>query len=112
MSESIMKYKDYVARVYYSEEDGLFAGRLAGIRHIVDFHGETVKELRRAFCEAVDDYLQTCAREEIIPQRPYSGKLVVRLGQDLHAKIALKAELSHKPLNAWIKETLEKEALS
>lgn len=53
-----MMYKDYAARVEYSEDDGCFAGHIAGIRDVVGFHGESVKELHAAFEEAVDDYLE------------------------------------------------------
>jgi predicted HicB family RNase H-like nuclease len=57
-----MNYKGYAARIEYSEEDGLFVGHIAGIRDVVEFHGESVQELRDAFEEAVTDYLDTCAK--------------------------------------------------
>ena len=44
-----MIYRDYAARIDYSEEDGCFVGRIAGITDIVTFHGESVAEMRRAF---------------------------------------------------------------
>ncbi len=57
-----MNYKGYAARLEYSEEDSLFVGHIAGIRDVVGFHGSSVAELRAAFVEAVDDYLDTCAK--------------------------------------------------
>ena len=57
-----MQHKGYAARIEYSDEDGLFIGHIAGIRDVVGFHGETVSELRQAFEEAVEDYLDTCAK--------------------------------------------------
>jgi len=57
-----MNHKGYAARLEYSEEDGLFVGHIAGIRDVVGFHGSSVEELRAAFVEAVDDYLDTCAK--------------------------------------------------
>lgn len=65
-----MNYKGYAARVEYSDEDGCFVGHIAGIRHPVGFHGESVAELRAAFKEAVDDYVATCRKLKRAPQRP------------------------------------------
>jgi predicted HicB family RNase H-like nuclease len=70
-----MMYKGYAARIDYSDDDGCFVGRVAGIRDLITFHGEDVAELRRAFEEAVDFYLTTCAERGETPNKPYSGKL-------------------------------------
>jgi predicted HicB family RNase H-like nuclease len=101
-----MRYRDYAARIEYSDEDKCFLGHIAGIRDIVGFHGENVDELCAAFKEAVDDYLETCEKENISPQRPYSGKVMLRISPELHAEIAMKAEASGKSLNQWAAETL------
>jgi predicted HicB family RNase H-like nuclease len=69
-----MTYKDYAARIAYSDEDQCFVGHLAGIQDAVGFHGESVSELRAAFEEAVEDYLETCARLNRPPQKPCSGR--------------------------------------
>jgi predicted HicB family RNase H-like nuclease len=58
----IMNYKGYSARINYSDEDGLFVGHVAGIKDVIGFHGQSVQELRTAFEEAVDDYLDACKR--------------------------------------------------
>lgn len=105
-----MNYKGYAARLEYSEEDGLFVGHIAGIRDVVGFHGSSVAELRAAFVEAVDDHLDTCAKLGRAPQKPYSGKLSLRLEPELHATIAVKAELAHKSINQWISEVIRREA--
>ncbi|MCE8455700.1 type II toxin-antitoxin system HicB family antitoxin, partial [Rhodovulum sulfidophilum] len=60
--KNVMSYKDYSARVEYDDEDGIFAGRIAGIEDVVGFHAESVTELKAAFQEAVDDYLEICAQ--------------------------------------------------
>ena len=101
-----MQYKGYAARIEYSDEDKCFVGHIAGIRDIVGFHGENVEELRSAFDEAVDDYLETCERAGISPQRPYSGKVMLRIPPELHAEIAMRAEASGKSLNQWATEAL------
>jgi predicted HicB family RNase H-like nuclease len=101
-----MQYKKYAARIEYSEEDGCFVGHLAGIRDVVGFHGRSVEELRAAFEEAVDDYLETCEKIGKTPQRPYSGKVLLRLSPEFHADIAMRAQASGKSLNQWAAETL------
>ena len=103
-----MTYQGYAARVEYSEDDGCFVGHIAGIRDVVGFHGESVAELRAAFEEAVDDYLDTCEKLGRSPNHPYSGQFRLRLSPELHARAALVAETQGKSLNAWVAEAIEK----
>jgi len=101
-----MTYNEYAARIGYSDEDGCFIGHIAGINDVVGFHGESVSELRGAFEEAVDDYLETCEKLNRSPQKPYSGNLMLRLPPEIHAAIALEAEVSGKSINQWTTDTL------
>jgi len=101
-----MTYRGYAARVEYSDEDGCFIGRIAGIRDIVTFHGDSVKELRAAFEEAIKDYIETCEREGLAPQRPYSGKVMLRIPPEIHARAAMQAEAHGKSLNQWVAQVL------
>lgn len=103
---NVMTYKGYSARIEYDDEDGILFGRIAGIRDGVGFHADTVEGLRVAFHEAVEDYLETCARLGREPQRPYSGKVMFRVSPELHRKAALAAELAGKSLNQWAEEAL------
>lgn len=103
-----MTYRDYAARVQYSEEDGCFVGHLAGIRDVIGFHGQSVAELRSAFEEAVDDYLDTCKKLNRDPNRPYSGQFRLRVPPELHARAAMVAETKGKSLNAWVSEVIER----
>ena len=103
-----MTYKGFAARVEYSEEDGCFVGHVAGIRDVVGFHGESVDELRSAFEEAVDDYVETCRKLGREPNHPYSGQFRLRLAPELHARAAMAAESRGKSLNAWVTEAIEK----
>jgi predicted HicB family RNase H-like nuclease len=99
-----MTYKGYTARIEYSEEDDCLVGRVAGIRDIITFYGNSVKEIHKAFREAVDFYLET----EENPQKPFSGKFNLRISPELHAKASLKAEKSGKSLNQWVGEAIDK----
>lgn len=101
-----MSHKGFHARVEFDAEDGLFIGRIAGIDDVVGFHGESVGELTAAFHEAVDDYIETCRKVGKEPERAYSGKLMLRVPPDLHARAARAAELSGKSLNQWGEEVL------
>jgi len=105
-----MNYKGYTARIEYDDEDGIFFGRIAGISDGVGFHAETVEDLRAAFHEAVEDYIETCAKVGKDPQKAYSGKMMFRVDPEVHRKAALAAELAGKSLNQWAEEALEKAA--
>jgi predicted HicB family RNase H-like nuclease len=76
---STMTYKGYAARIEYSDEDGCFIAHIAGIQDVIGFHAVSVQELRAAFHEAVDDYLATCEKLGRPPQKPYSGRLMLRV---------------------------------
>ena len=103
---NIMSYNNYAAKIEYSDEDGCIIGHIAGIRDIVGFHGDSVSELRQAFEAAVDDYLATCEKLNRSPQRPYSGKVMLRIEPSIHARVAMQAEAQGKSLNAWAQEAL------
>jgi predicted HicB family RNase H-like nuclease len=107
---STMSYKGYVARITYEADDELFVGRLAGIDDIVSFDAETVSDLKAAFHEAVDDYVETCAKIGKTPERPFSGKVMFRVPPKVHAQAALAAELSGRSLNQWAEEVLRETA--
>jgi predicted HicB family RNase H-like nuclease len=105
---SAMTYKGYSARIAYDDDDRIFTGRIAGIRDGVGFHAETVEALRAAFEEAVDDYVETCARLGKEPEKAYSGQMMFRVSPELHRKAALAAELEGKSLNQWAEEVLSR----
>ena len=103
-----MIYQGYAARIEYSDDDRCFVGHIAGIRDIVGFHAESVGELRSSFEEAVDDYLESYKKLGRNPQKPYSGKLTLRIPTELHASVATAAEVSGKSVNQWATELLKK----
>ena len=105
---NILDHRGYRARVEFDAEDGLFFGRIAGLRDGVTFHAETVPALITAFQEAVDDYLETCARVGKTPERPYSGKLMLRVDPAVHARSAAAAELAGQSLNQWTEDVMRR----
>ncbi|MCG8471611.1 MAG: type II toxin-antitoxin system HicB family antitoxin [Desulfobacterales bacterium] len=105
-----MTHKGYAATIEYSDDDGCFIGHIAGIKDRIGFHGESVTELREAFEEAVEDYLETCAAIGKEPQKPYSGRLMLRIPPELHASIATASQVSGKSINQWISGVLAQAA--
>lgn len=102
-----MTHKGYTAKVEYSEEDGCFIGRIAGIRAIVGFHADTVTDLRRAFQESVDHYIALALERGQTPEKPFSGRMMLRLPSLVHAKVSVAAERSGMSVNQWAARTLE-----
>ena len=103
----MMEYKGYIAKVEFDNEDNVFHGEVINLRDVITFQGQSVDELRQAFQESVEDYLEFCATRGEQPEKPYSGKFSVRIDPALHRKITIQAQAAAKSLNGWISETLE-----
>ena len=103
-----MTYRGYAARIEYDDDDRIFTGRIAGIRDGVGFHADSVNGLRQAFHDAVEDYLETCAKIGKEPQKAYSGRVMFRVNPETHRRAALAAELSGKSLNQWAADVLDR----
>ncbi len=102
-----LTYKGYTAKIEFDPEDNILFGNLLGIRDTVGFHGETVKELKNAFYEAVDFYLESCEKAGREPNKPFSGKFMIRVNSSLHNEVAIAAANAGKSLNQWIADTLQ-----
>lgn len=103
-----MTYKGYTARVEFDDRDSIFVGRILGIRNIISFHGETVSELRTAFERSVADYLLDCEQQGIQPEKPASGKLLLRVPPEVHGRALVAAQAAGKSLNQWATEVLQR----
>ena len=103
----MMEYKGYQAEVEYDSQAGVFHGELINIRDVVTFEGRSVDELEQAFRESVEDYLAFCAARGETPDKPYSGKFIVRVSPELHRKLAVYARAENKSMNRWVREVLE-----
>ena len=103
----MMEYKGYIGKVEIDEEVGILYGEVINVRDVITFEGTTVEEVQRAFRESVDDYLEFCAQRGESPEKPFSGKFVVRLPAELHRKAYIQAKLKDKSLNSWITEVLQ-----
>ena len=108
----MMKYKGYVGRVVYDPEANILHGEVVGIRDVVTFQAKSVEQVEQAFKDSVDDYLAFCKERGQKPDKPCSGKFVVRIGSELHRRANMLASLSGKSLNTLISECLDKELTS
>lgn len=104
-----MMYKGYVGEVEYDDEYKIFSGSVINSRTVITFQGTSVEELNKEFQLSVDDYLEWCKEDGIDPEKPYSGKLNVRLKPNTHQRAAVKAKILGISLNSFIEKAVEDE---
>ena len=102
-----LSYLGYIARVEFDPRDGIFAGHVLGLADRISFHGETVAELTADFHAAVDHYLADCRATGRNPEKPASGRMMLRVRPDVHAAAAIAAQASGKSLNQWAEEIID-----
>jgi len=102
----MLEYNGYTGQVEFDDEAGLFHGEVLDTRDVITFQGTTVEELEQAFRDSIDDYLEFCAERGAKPDKPFSGKLMVRLNPALHRRLYLEAKRLGKSLNQYISDRL------
>ncbi|MCE0522339.1 MAG: type II toxin-antitoxin system HicB family antitoxin [Methylacidiphilales bacterium] len=103
----MLKYKGYAGQVSFDAEAKIFHGEVLGLKDVITFQGTTVKELERAFRDSIEDYLEFCAKRGEKPEKPCSGKFVVRLSPALHSRVIIEARQEGVSLNRFVEESLE-----
>ncbi len=106
---AMMQYKGYFGNAVFDDQGNIFHGEVLGIKDVVTFQGESVPELRNAFQDSVDDYLEFCRQRGESPDKPFSGRFVLRVPADLHRKIFTAARASGQSLNSWVVSQLERQ---
>ena len=101
-----MEYKGYVGSVEFSEEDGLFYGKVMGIRALISYEGTTAHELVDDFHGAVEYYLALCEAEGKEPEKAYKGSFNVRISPELHKQAAIFATTHGISLNSFVENAL------
>lgn len=99
-------YKNYIAHVEFDDEAEIFHGEVINTRDVITFQGSTAKELKKAFIESVEDYLEFCAERNESPEKPFSGKFNLRLKPETHREVYVAAKQSGKSLNNWVVEAI------
>ncbi len=102
-----MNLKGYTARIEFDERDNIFVGRVLGLHAMISFHGETVAELRAEFESSIDEFLRDCKELGVRPEKPASGKLMLRVPPQVHGAALVAAQAAGKSLNQWATEVLE-----
>ena len=105
-----MTYKGYAAKIEFDEDARLLHGEVIGIRDVVTFQADSAAEIESEFHASVDDYLAFCKDRGESPEKPASGKFVVRVRPELHRRLSILAEMEHISLNSLVERTLSAEA--
>ena len=104
----MMKYKGYCGYVVYDDDDEIFYGSVLGIKDVVTYQGCSVNEIKQAFKDSVDDYLDFCQERGEEPDKTYSGKFNLRIPPEIHAKLDMTAKNHGVSLNTFVTKTLRK----
>jgi predicted HicB family RNase H-like nuclease len=104
----MMEYKGYFAKVEFDDKANVFFGEIINLRDVITFEGATVESLRKAFNDSVEDYLAFCSERGEEPEKPYSGKFLVRVAPEFHKTIVIQARKNGKSLNTWVHDALHK----
>jgi len=106
-----MEYGEFIGLVHYSAKDDLLFGKIEGINDLVTFEGASVKELRKAFKDAVNDYLSLCEKQGKDPFKSFKGSFNIRIPAEMHKELFKKATKEGKNLNQFVQEAIQKELL-
>ena len=105
-----MNHHGYEAMITFDEDADIFHGEVVNTRDVITFQGRSVDEIRTAFKDSVDEYLKFCAELGEEPERPYSGKIALRIPSSLHRTASSAARAEGKSLNSWLTTAVERAA--
>ena len=108
----MLKYKDFYGSVEYSAADECFFGKIFGTADLVTFEGKSVDNLKKAFVEAVEDYIVLCKKAGKEPQKTYKGSFNIRIPPELHKTAAAIASREGISLNALVERAIFEEVHS
>jgi predicted HicB family RNase H-like nuclease len=108
-----LEYKGYFGSIEYGKEDKRLYGSVLGMtKDSITYEGNTVEELENDFINAIESYLEGCKELGIKPRKGYNGVLNIRIPAEIHGKIAMIAERSGTSINAFIRNSIEKQLVS
>jgi len=103
----MLKYKGYIGTVEYDDCAKIFSGYVDHMLDIITFQGETVEELNNAFKDSIDDYIEFCNESGKVPEKQFSGNILIKSTPELHHRIYKLAKTTGKSINNWLTDTLE-----
>ena len=102
-----MEYKGYIGKVEFDDEANVFHGEVINLRDVITFEANSVSGLWKAFRDSIDDYLEFCTERGEEPEKPFSGKFMIRVEPRLHRELVTRARLRNVSLNSLVHDTLE-----
>lgn len=103
---NLLSYKDFRGTVEFSAQDNILYGKVIGIKSLISYEGNSLKELENDFREAVDDYLELCKSENTPPEKEYKGSFNVRIDPELHKKLDYLSLSKHVSINFLVEEAI------
>ncbi|MHA7129024.1 type II toxin-antitoxin system HicB family antitoxin [Algoriphagus namhaensis] len=110
--KNVLTYKDFIGRVDFSSEDEVFYGKIEGIEDLVTFEASSVSEMKKAFQDAVEDYLELCKDQGKNPFKSYKGSFNVRINPRTHLMAAREASKKGYSLNQWVEKAINEYLVS
>lgn len=105
----MLSYKGFLGSTDYDDNAEVFFGTVVNANTIMSFRGASVEELKASFRDLVDSYLEDCAAEGVEAEKPFSGKITVRISPLLHRRVAIKAATRKESMNQYLEELLERD---
>ena len=102
----MLTYKGYTGHVEYDDEASLFHGEVIDLKDVITFQGKSVDEIETAFRDSIDDYLEFCKERGEEPDKPFTGRLMLRLPPHLHRRAYVDSKREGKSINQWIVDKL------
>ena len=108
----MLRYKGYIGHVEFDDEAGIFHGEVLDTRDVITFQGKSVKQLETAFRDSIEDYLEFCRDRGEEPDKPFSGRIMLRIPPQLHRQLYIEAKKKGKSLNQLIVEKVSSAGLT
>lgn len=102
----MLEYKGYTGKVEFDDTVETFHGEVVGLKDVVTFEGESVEEIKRAFRDSIDDYLEFCEERGEEPDRPFTGQYRLRIPPEMHRSASMLSQRDGTSLNEWISRSI------
>lgn len=103
---AVMEYKGFVAAIEYDDELDCFMGSVLNVSSPIIFYGQNPEELRNEFANSIEIWFTVCKEQGIEPEKPFSGRMTIRMAPELHRLLAVTAAKAGKSLNTWVVDSL------
>ena len=103
----MLKYKGFIGVVEFDDEAKILHGEVINTRDVITFQAKNTDRIEKEFRKSVDEYIKFCKERNEEPEKPFSGKFIVRVGPEIHERLVTEAKLAGKSLNSLIEEKLK-----